>query len=107
MNLIEKLRHMGRQYSAGQAARGGGQQKHYLEDAADEIEALRKDAERYRWLRTRDIETIVRGGVFAGKTPENVALNGEDLDAAIDAAMLLPNAGIQRASPASGEAPLE
>lgn len=41
MDLIVKLRHMGRQYAQGQQARGGGQQKHYLEEAADEIESLR------------------------------------------------------------------
>lgn len=38
MELIAKLRHMGRQYSAGQASRGGGQQKHYLEESADLLE---------------------------------------------------------------------
>lgn len=42
-------------------------------------------AERYGWLRDRDLSTIHQGGVFAGKTPENVVLNGADLDAAIDA----------------------
>ena len=42
-------------------------------------------AERYAWLRERDLSTIYQGGVFAGKTPENVVLNGADLDAAIDA----------------------
>lgn len=41
MELVAKLRYMGRQYANGQAARGGGQQKHYLEEAADEIERLR------------------------------------------------------------------
>jgi hypothetical protein len=46
-----------------------------------------RDAARYRWLRERDLDTIERGGVFAGMTPENYVLNGEDLDAAIDAAM--------------------
>lgn len=46
------------------------------------------DAARYRWLRSRDLDTIKAGGVFAGKTPDNVVLNGEDLDAAIDAARL-------------------
>ena len=39
-HLVAKLRYMGRQYSAGQYARGGGSQKHYLEDAADQIEQL-------------------------------------------------------------------
>ncbi len=46
-----------------------------------------RDAARYRWLRDRPIDTIHRGGVFAGKTPDNVVLNGEDLDAAVDAAI--------------------
>ncbi|WP_449102809.1 hypothetical protein [Pseudomonas extremaustralis] len=52
-----------------------------------ECEGLRLDAERYRWLRGRDLEAIHEGGVFAGQTPRNVVLNGEDLDAAIDAAI--------------------
>ncbi len=46
------------------------------------------DVERYRWLRDRDLETIDKGGVFAGMTPKNVVLNGADLDNAIDAAMV-------------------
>lgn len=45
----------------------------------------RRDAARYRWLRSRDLDTISQGGVFAGRTPQNVVLNGDDLDAAIDA----------------------
>ncbi|WP_434987151.1 hypothetical protein [Pseudomonas protegens] len=48
---------------------------------------LRKDGERYRWLRYRDLETINQGGVFAGITPQNMVLNEETLDEAIDAAM--------------------
>ncbi|CAI8724030.1 hypothetical protein [Pseudomonas chlororaphis] len=51
-------------------------------------DALRKDAERYQWLRSRNLETIHCGGVFAGQTPHNVVLNGSDLDAAIDSAMI-------------------
>ncbi|EOE6906647.1 hypothetical protein L4643_002451 [Pseudomonas aeruginosa] len=54
---------------------------------AEDYEALRKDAARYRWLRERDLETIRQGGVFAGMTPENIVLNQEDLDAEIDAAL--------------------
>ncbi|MEQ6694865.1 hypothetical protein V4W74_01945 [Pseudomonas aeruginosa] len=54
---------------------------------AEDYEALCKDAARYRWLRERDLETIRQGGVFAGMTPENIVLNQEDLDAAIDAAL--------------------
>lgn len=53
----------------------------------EHVEALRKDAERYRWLRERDLETIHQGGVFAGATPENLVLNGNDLDDRIDSAM--------------------
>ncbi|MCE8459550.1 hypothetical protein, partial [Rhodovulum sulfidophilum] len=49
-----------------------------------EVDQLREGARRYRWLRSRDLETIHTGGVFAGKTPENIALNLEDLDRAID-----------------------
>lgn len=45
------------------------------------------DAARYRWLRERDLETVHKGGVFAGMTPENYVINGVDLDAAIDAAI--------------------
>jgi hypothetical protein len=52
-----------------------------------EVERLRKDAERYRWLRDRDLETIHNGGVFAGRTPDNMVVNGDDLDLDIDAAM--------------------
>ncbi|KSO59644.1 hypothetical protein [Pseudomonas aeruginosa] len=52
----------------------------------EQIRRMAKDAARYRWLRERDLETISRGGVFAGMTPENIVLNLEDLDAEIDAA---------------------
>ena len=57
-------------------------------ETADQIAALvtnAEHAESYAWLRERDLSTIYQGGVFAGKTPENVVLNGADLDAAIDA----------------------
>ncbi|MCH0737902.1 hypothetical protein [Pseudomonas aeruginosa] len=52
----------------------------------EQIRRMAKDAARYRWLRERDLETISRGGVFAGMTPENIVLNLEELDAEIDAA---------------------
>lgn len=45
-------------------------------------------ARRYAWLRERDLNTLHEGGVFAGRTPHNVVLNGADLDEAIDAGML-------------------
>jgi hypothetical protein len=56
-------------------------------DTLRRMEVFRKDAERFRWLRSRDIDTIHSGGIFAGMTPDNVVLNGDDLDAAIDAAL--------------------
>lgn len=58
-----------------------------LTERDEEIDALRLDAERYRWLRSRDLETISQGGVFAGITPQNMILNEETLDQAVDAAM--------------------
>jgi hypothetical protein len=51
------------------------------------LAASEADARRYRYLRDRDLETIHMGGVFAGRVPENVVVNGDDLDAAIDWAM--------------------
>jgi len=42
---------------------------------------------RYAYLRSRNLDTIKTGGVFAGMTPDNLVLNGADLDAAIDDAM--------------------
>jgi hypothetical protein len=60
------------------------------------LQALHRDAERYRWLRERDVETIYMGGVFVGKTPDNIVLNGIDCDAAVDAARIAeqqPDAG--------------
>lgn len=38
--LVGKLRYMGKQYGAGQASRGGSPGKHYLEEAADELDKL-------------------------------------------------------------------
>ena len=58
-----------------------------LQIVATSLNTDARDAARYRWLRARDLETICQGGVFAGMTPQNVILSGEDLDAAVDAAM--------------------
>lgn len=58
-----------------------------VDELRDRIVELERDAARYRYLRERDLDTIDRGGVFAGLTPKNIVLNGDDLDAAIDAAM--------------------
>lgn len=56
MTLIQKLRYMGRQYAAGQASRGGRAEKHYLEEAADEMERLQRDAA--RWTAIRDFYAL-------------------------------------------------
>lgn len=53
-------------------------------------EQVTQYARRYAFLRERSLDTIDSGGVFAGMTPNNVVLNGDDLDAAIDNEMLLP-----------------
>ena len=55
-------------------------------------EAVARDAKRYRWLRGRDLDTISKGGVFAGVTPDNIVLNEEDLDQAADEAINRENA---------------
>lgn len=65
------------------------------EDRADaaqnELEHMRwverMDAARYRWLRSRELDTIDAGGIFIGRVPENTVINGEDADRAIDAAI--------------------
>lgn len=57
------------------------------DEAKEALLRLAKDAQRYRWLRERDLNAIHAGGVFAGQTPENIVLNGEDLDGAVDAAI--------------------
>lgn len=63
----------------------------YSADVVDRLRLrvaeLERETARYQWLRARDLGTVYQGGVFAGMTPDNVVLNGEDLDSAIDAAM--------------------
>jgi len=50
----------------------------------ESLASMKADADRYQYLRNRDLNTIDQGGVFAGLTPDNVVLNGADLDRAID-----------------------
>jgi hypothetical protein len=57
-----------------------------LESLSQALREAETDAERYRFLRSRDLDTIHKGGVFAGMTPENFILNEEDLDREVDAA---------------------
>ena len=61
-----------------------------VEDRANllaQIEAMSHDAARYRWLRSRDVETIHKGGVFVGVIPDNLVINYEDCDRRIDEEM--------------------
>jgi len=50
-----------------------------------EREDLRKNADRYLVLRHADVDTVHNGGLFAGLVPDNVVINGEDLDQRTDA----------------------
>ena len=43
MNILQKLRYMGQQYSVGAYSRGGSNQKHYLLEAADLIDQLQAE----------------------------------------------------------------
>lgn len=60
--------------------------KRYIELGARAwaAEQPNKDSDRYRHLRAKPLDTIKSGGVFAGKIPDNVVLNGIHLDRAID-----------------------
>ncbi len=44
--------------------------------ATEQSIALAEYAARYEWLRSRNLDSLQQGGVFAGKTPDNVVLNG-------------------------------
>ena len=67
VDLIHKLRYMGRQYASGQEARGGGAQKHYLEEAADELERLRLDNARLR-IAAKDSPDILADMISTSET---------------------------------------
>lgn len=104
MDIVEKLR---RQSASDEAA--GTLYSHTIAaDAADEIERLRQDARRYRWLREQPNDTsapridVVYWTVADESANDGEGLRMEALDAAIDAAMLkTPNAEVQAASKAS------
>lgn len=72
MNLEDRLRNLLLAYELPMTVHAN------IDDAADELEAMRKDAERYRWLRDAAAAFVVRP--FADKP-------GAEWDAAIDAAM--------------------
>lgn len=64
--------------------------QHEINDLKAENESLRADAERYRALRRADIDTIQNGGLFVGLVPENIVINGHDLDYRCDALISSP-----------------
>lgn len=55
-----------------------------VDEIVSELNQLTAEANRYRYLRAADIDAVHKGGVFAGKTPENLVINGVDLDEEID-----------------------
>jgi hypothetical protein len=87
-----------REFAKGKDALFKTRQADFLKNAKDakdsaalsqkEYETVKRDAQRYRWLRRRDVDTINLGGLFVGKTPENIVITDIDLDVAIDTAML-------------------
>jgi hypothetical protein len=66
----------------------------YIGDLEAACDSMRKNDQRYRWLRKRNLETVHQGGVFVGLTPHNLVLNGEDMDKAVDAAMRKENKNV-------------
>ena len=55
---------------------------HAISEAATLVYALR-----YAYLRQAPLDAIKAGGVFVGKTPDNIVLNGADLDQIVDASI--------------------
>ena len=45
-----------------------------IHDAVIEIEQLDSDAARYQWLRSRNLNSIDKGGIFAGQTPDKLRI---------------------------------
>lgn len=89
--IRQRLRYQGKQYSAGVFARGGAPERHYLEQAADCIEALeaelaacKRDAEWNRLI----ISSVDKLLGHAGYEPDcsiRIALSGMRFDAAMAA----------------------
>jgi len=67
--------------------RAEGEKYGELESLRAEVHRLRKDAARYNVLRQADVDTVHNGGLFAGLTPENIVINGRDLDERVDAVL--------------------
>jgi hypothetical protein len=84
MTLVETLRYMGRQYAAGQQARGGSTGKHYLEEAADEIERAQQAMKSVRYsvniTRACLLDSVETHGTHGGWLHEEA----KRLDTAID-----------------------
>lgn len=76
MSVVAKLRYMGRQYGAGQAARGGEQQKHYLEEAADLIESLTAERDALK----AKVEMLTDGCSSYSKLVQEITANSVRLE---------------------------
>jgi hypothetical protein len=74
-------------WGLGRDHRGDRQE---LDSLLDEVRRLRRDAARYNVLREADVESVHKGGVFAGLTPDNLVINGDDLDRRVDALLDQP-----------------
>lgn len=74
------------QQTSGEVTHGNTTMDECMASLLDRLEVAEVYADRYRYLRERPLDAVSSGGVFAGKTPDNVVLNGAELDAAIDAA---------------------
>lgn len=83
MELIERAIAIARHVSAAA-------DEYKCDEAFAELAQLRKDSERYRWL--RNCET---SGRFLGPALVYLDVGSDEFDAAIDAAMKSHNAGIE------------
>lgn len=63
--LISKLKYMGNQYSAGQVARGGSAQEHYLTEASEEL-----DTYYMKWIKANlevgDLRNVIQSALISG-----------------------------------------
>lgn len=72
-----------------------------------QLQERNADAARYAWLRDRDLESINLGGLFVGRTPDNLVVNGDDLDAAIDERLLVEQMAPRQQATPCGECHLQ
>ncbi len=86
MDLVQKLRYMGRQYAAGQEARGGERQKHYLEEAADELERLAGFADVPEGCTPEDARVLRRANHKLAQTTQELLARAQHAEDVVEAA---------------------